>query len=118
MPGHAARRVLVVDDDARVRSALRALIEASWGLVVCGEAASGPEALRADRELAPDVVLLDLLLPSAEDGLDVLTRLVGAGRTVVALSIRETLSAAALNAGAVTFLEKGTSPDLLLQALR
>ncbi|HUR17843.1 MAG TPA: response regulator [Acidimicrobiales bacterium] len=119
-PADAAekRRVLVVDDDARVRHALRALLTSSHGLAVAGEAASAPDALRVDEQLLPDIVLLDLLLPTAQEGLEVLRRLVGRGRTVVALTIRVQLRQAALDAGAAAFVEKGVSPDLLLEVLR
>ena len=118
-PAHAAptRRVLVVDDDPRVRHALRALLNSSHGLSVAGEASSAPDALRADERLVPDVVLLDLLIPSAQDGLDVLQRLVGRGREVVALTIRVQLRQAALDAGAAAFVEKGVSPEVLLEVL-
>jgi len=112
------RSILVVDDDARVRRAVRALIESSAGLSFAGEASSGPTALRADEALVPDVVLLDLLLPSAEEGLAVLRRLVARGRAVVAVSIGDTMSGAALAAGAATFVGKGAGPDPLLDALR
>lgn len=113
-----ARRVLVVDDDARVRHALRALIASAQGLSLAGEASSGPDALRSDEELIPDVVLLDLLLPSAQQGLDVLGHLVTRGREVIALSIRVELRRPALDAGAAAFVEKGVSPDVLLDVLR
>ena len=112
------RRVLVVDDDARVRQALRALIASSEGLSLAGEASSATDALRADDNLVPDVVLLDLLLPSAGDGLAVIDALVARGREVVALTIRVELRAAALEAGAAAFLEKGVTPDALLDVLR
>ncbi len=108
----------MVDDDPRVRHALRTLIESSAGLSVSGEASSAPEAIRADDMLVPDVVLLDLLLPRAEEGLRALAELVERGRAVVVLSIRAALRAAALEAGAVTFVEKGGDPDVLLAALR
>ena len=112
------RRVLLVDDDARVRTALRALIRSSYGVSVAGEASSASEAMLADEELDPDVVVLDILLPSAREGLDVLKRLVGRGREVIALSIRVELRRAALAAGAAAFVEKGVSPDVLLDVLR
>jgi DNA-binding NarL/FixJ family response regulator len=114
----ATRRVLVVDDDARVRHALRALIRSSHGMSVAGEASSAGDAILADEQLEPDVVVLDLLLPSAQEGMDVLARLVGRGREVIALSIRVELRRAALEAGAAAFVEKGVGPDLLLNVLR
>ena len=112
------RRVLVVDDDARVRQALRALIASSEGLTLAGEASSGTDALRVDENLVPDVVLLDLLLPFASDGLAVIDALVARGREVVALTTRVELRTAALEAGAAAFLEKGVTPEALLDVLR
>ena len=114
----ATRRVLVVDDDVRVRHGLRALLASSHGLSMAGEASSAAQALWADEELVPDVVLLDLLLPSVQDGMDLLRHLVGRGREVVALTIRVQLRQAALDAGAAAFVEKGVSPDVLLEVLR
>lgn len=108
----------MVDDDARVRHALRALITSSEGLSLAGEASSASAALRADEDLVPDVVLLDLLLPCASDGLAVVDALVARGREVVALTIRVELRTAALEAGAAAFLEKGVTPEALLDVLR
>jgi|HubBroStandDraft_6_1064221.scaffolds.fasta_scaffold706574_1 two-component system response regulator EvgA len=54
--------LLIVDDDAVVRSALRSFVEAD-GYQVCGEAANGVEAIERARELQPDLVLLDLAMP-------------------------------------------------------
>ena len=116
--GDETRRVFVVDDDSRVRHALRALIASAAGLSLAGEASSAPDALRGDEELVPDVVVLDLLLPSAQQGLDVLEHLVTRGREVIALSIRVELRRPALDAGAAAFVEKGVSPDVLLDVLR
>jgi DNA-binding NarL/FixJ family response regulator len=70
-------RILIVDDDARVRRALRCLIECAPDLIVVGEARSTASAKRLDLELLPDVVVLDLLLPQALDGMGVLRELRG-----------------------------------------
>ena len=118
MAGSRSRRVLIVDDDARVRHALQALLDSFDGLCPWGEAVAGPEALAADEELEPDVVLLDLLLPSAAEGLETLGALVARGRTVVAMSIRAGLATAAVEAGAAAFVEKGVSADHLVDTLR
>lgn len=116
--GDTPAKILVVDNDARVRAALRAVIASSPGLSVAGEASSRSAAYVANQALAPDVVVLDILLPTAEDGLEALRHLAATGRAVVALSIREELRAASFAAGAVAFVEKYAGPDALLETLR
>ena len=112
-------RVLIVDDDARVRRALRSLIDSSSDLTVVGEAASTQSATRLDLALVPDVVVLDLLLPQAPDGMEVLGELRGRGRPVVAISQMGELRPQAMVAGAHGFLEKhGRDVDDLLDMIR
>jgi DNA-binding NarL/FixJ family response regulator len=65
--------VLIVDDHPSFRATARALLEAE-GYDVVGEAENGVGALRAARELRPDVVLLDVQLPDF-DGFEVASRL-------------------------------------------
>ena len=64
-----ARSVLIVDDDAGFRSRARRLLAAS-GYAVVGEAADGASAIARARDLRPEVVLLDIVLPDI-DGIDV-----------------------------------------------
>jgi DNA-binding NarL/FixJ family response regulator len=112
-------RVLIVDDDARVRRALRSLIECAPDLTVVGEAGSTPSATRLDLELLPDVVVLDLLLPRAPEGMEVLRELRRHGRPVVAISGMGELGPQAMAAGAHAFLEKhGRDVDDLLDMIR
>lgn len=56
-------RVLIVDDHTLVRDGIRALLALFADIEVVGEAADGKEALEKTRELAPDVVLMDLAMP-------------------------------------------------------
>jgi two-component system response regulator NreC len=58
-------RVLVVDDHAVVRSGLRHVIDREPDLETVGEAGSADEAIRAARELQPDVVVMDVVMPGA-----------------------------------------------------
>jgi DNA-binding NarL/FixJ family response regulator len=112
-------RVLIVDDDARVRRGLRSLIECSGDLTVVGEAGSTRSATRLDLELLPDVVVLDLRLPQAMDGMRVLLELRGRGRPVVAISRMGELGPDAIVEGAHAFLEKhGRDVDDLLHMIR
>jgi DNA-binding NarL/FixJ family response regulator len=71
--------VLIVDDHPSFRATARALLEAE-GYDVVGEAENGVAALRAIRELGPDIVLLDVQLPDF-DGFEVATRLTANGRS-------------------------------------
>ena len=57
-------RILIADDFADTRRGLRAVLESKNRLVVCGEASSGSEAVEKACELKPDVVVLDLRMPS------------------------------------------------------
>src|SRR3954454_6264055 len=59
-----APRILLVDDHDLFRTGLRNLLEEEGGVQILGEAASGSEAVRLVRELAPDVVVMDLNMPS------------------------------------------------------
>ena len=57
------KNVLIVDDHAMIRDALRFVLEISGELRVCGEAADGVEAIEKAGELKPDLILLDIAMP-------------------------------------------------------
>jgi DNA-binding NarL/FixJ family response regulator len=59
----ARKSVLIVDDHAMIRSALRFVLEISRELRICGEAADGVEAIEKAGELKPDLILLDTAMP-------------------------------------------------------
>ena len=111
-------RVLIADDDPRVRAALRSFLAASPGFHVTGEADTADMALDLAREQAPAVALVDVLLPTAPEGLGLLRALANDLRIpAIAMSMRSGLRGQALAAGAYQFLEKGCPPELLLAAL-
>ena len=57
------RTVLIVDDSAPLRLALRSIIDGEVGWQVCGEAANGAAGIAAAARLKPDVVVLDFSMP-------------------------------------------------------
>ena len=58
-----AKRILVVDDNAPIRGLVREFIESRPGFEICGEAADGMEGVQKGRDLKPDLIVLDFLMP-------------------------------------------------------
>lgn len=116
-------RVLVVDDQALIRGGLAALIDSADDLDVVGEAENGEEALRLIAELDPDVVLMDIRMPTM-DGIaatEALALDASSGRPKVIMLTTFDLDEyvyAALRAGASGFLLKDTPPNDLLNGIR
>lgn len=110
-----------MDDHAFIRGAIRALVEADPGFVVCGEAESGDQALHSILRHTPDIVVLDLALLE-EDGLALTRRIrhLHPRLHVLVLSLhKESLFAEpALRAGAHGYLMKSEAPQHLIAALR
>jgi DNA-binding response OmpR family regulator len=123
-PRHAGRRVLVVDDDSRVRTVVSWQLEADGFQVA--EAPDGQRALEGIERFRPDLVVLDLSLPGV-GGLDVLRRVRDAERAagsaalpVIVLSGRdgETDRIIGLDLGADDYLVKPFSPGELAARVR
>jgi two-component system, NarL family, response regulator LiaR len=113
--------VLIVDDHAVVRHGLRALLEAESDFEVVGDVASGAEAVLLVADLAPDVVLMDLVMPEM-DGVKA-TRLVKQrsprSQVIVLTSYHEDEQIfPAIRAGALSYLLKGVGLDELTEAVR
>jgi NarL family two-component system response regulator LiaR len=113
--------VLIVDDHSVVRRGIRALLEAEEGFTVVGEAGSGGEAVLLAADLAPDVVLMDLVMPEM-DGVAA-TRLVKArsprSQVIVLTSYHEDEHIfSAIRAGALSYLLKGMGLAELTEAVR
>jgi DNA-binding NarL/FixJ family response regulator len=112
-------RLLVVDDDARVRAAIGLMVALEDDLVMVAEAADATAALALATGTDPSVGLVDVLLPDEVTGLALVCSLSRRpGCAVVAMSVRGGLREAALAAGAVAFVEKGGDIDALLGAIR
>jgi DNA-binding NarL/FixJ family response regulator len=58
-----AIRILIVDDSAIFRESLRAMLDAHDGWEVCGEAVDGSEAIRKNRALTPNLIVMDMSMP-------------------------------------------------------
>jgi DNA-binding NarL/FixJ family response regulator len=116
-------RVVLADDQVLVRAGFRALLDAQPNIEVVGEAADGEEALRQVARLNPDVVLMDIRMPTL-DGLAATRRITGdpalADVKVVILTTFELDEYVfeAIRSGATGFLVKDTEPDELLRAVR
>jgi DNA-binding NarL/FixJ family response regulator len=112
-------RVLVVDDDPRVRSAIGQTIALEIDLVLVARAADAATALVLFEGADPSVALVDLALPDTQTGLDLVRDLaLRPGCAVVAMSIYGGLRESALGAGAVRFVEKDGDIDAVLKAIR
>ncbi|HEY7094398.1 MAG TPA: response regulator transcription factor [Ktedonobacterales bacterium] len=113
--------VMIVDDHAVVRQGIRALLEAEGGFQVVGEAGSGGEAALLAVDLAPDVVLMDLVMPEM-DGVTA-TRLIKQNsprsQVIVLTSYHEDEHIyPAIRAGALSYLLKSVGLDELVGAVR
>jgi len=114
-------RVLIADDHAVVRQGLRTFLDLQADIDVVGEAADGEEAVAVAAEHAPDVILLDLVMPRL-DGIGALRRLretAPAARVIVLTSFGEDERLfTALRAGASGYLLKDVEPAELVRAIR
>jgi len=114
-------RVVLADDHALVRGALRMVIADTTDVEIVGEAGTGAEAVRLTGDLRPDVVVMDIRMPGM-DGIEA-TRLITAGsgnsRVVVLTTFDDDdYIYGALRAGASGFLVKDMALDDILGAVR
>jgi DNA-binding NarL/FixJ family response regulator len=119
--GQGTCRVLIANQQPIVRHGVRALLADAPDLEVVAEADTGAEAVRLARRFRPDVVLVDLLLPTP-GGISV-TRMIRADapatRVIVMTGVDEDAAAVeVIRAGAVAYLSKDARVDVLLRAIR
>ena len=119
--GPAPLRVILVDDEHLIRSALATMLSLEEDLEVLGEAATVAEGLRLARTEQPEVAVLDLQLPDG-DGLDLCARIAEASPATRCLVLtshaRPGYLKRALAQGVLGFLPKTTSADQLARAVR
>jgi DNA-binding NarL/FixJ family response regulator len=114
-------RVLIVDDHSVVRQGLSLFLGTDPDLEIVGQAANGAQAVSLARELEPDVVLMDLLMP-VMDGIEA-TRLIRqelSGTEVIALTsvLEGSAVIGAVKAGAIGYLLKDTEAEELCRAIK
>ena len=115
--------VLIVDDQALIRAALRELLAHEPGITVAGEAVNGREAVELASSLRPDVVLMDIRMPEM-DGIAATTAIcadpaLAEVRVLILTTFEEDEHlVAALRAGASGFIGKGAEPEEIVRAVR
>ena len=122
MPSRGARiRLLVADDHALLRQALRVLLEAQDGLEVVGEATNGRDAVEAAERLQPDVILMDMVMPGL-NGIDATRQIIKRSPATRILILTAYLEderlLQALRAGAAGYVVKNSDMEELLLAIQ
>jgi two-component system, NarL family, response regulator LiaR len=116
-----AIRVLITDDHGVVRQGLRMFLSLDPDIQVVGEASNGREALAMVRDLEPDVVLMDLLMP-VMDGISATKAIRAALPEVEVIALTSVLEDAsvtgAVRAGAIGYLLKDTDAEELSRAIK
>ncbi|WP_116111885.1 response regulator [Austwickia chelonae] len=113
-------RVLLVDDQALVRSGFRLMLSIEDDLEVVGEAAEGATAIAQAKALRPDVILMDVQMP-VMDGVEATRRIVeeDLGKVIILTTFdRDDYLFDGLRAGASGFLLKNADPEHLVEAVR
>lgn len=114
-------RILFADDHQIVREGLSRLIDREKGLKIVAEAEDGIEAVRLARELAPDLIVLDLRMP-AMDGAAAASEILAANPAAKILLLTSFATAAevkvALDAGVLGAVVKDSSSEELIAAIR
>ncbi|QEM82058.1 MULTISPECIES: response regulator [Halomonas] len=114
-------KVLIADDHHLVRTSIVHLLNAEKDIEVIGEAADGEEAIAQTRQLAPDVVMMDIRMPGI-GGLEATRKIrrlsLDTRILVVTAFIEEAFAQRLLEAGAHGFIGKGSHHEEMVEAIR
>ena len=112
--------IMLVDDHAMIRAGYRSLLKKQDRLEVIAEAADGAQAYQHFKVYKPDLVIMDLSLPG-QGGLETITRIKQRcpAAKILVFTMHQTAIFAlqALRAGALGYVTKSSSPDVLLEAI-
>ncbi|EFO80488.1 two component transcriptional regulator, LuxR family [Oscillochloris trichoides DG-6] len=113
--------VMLIDDHRVVRQGLRDFLELQGDIEVVGEASSGAEGVQLARDLLPDIVLMDLVMPGI-DGVETTRQIKTvspSSKVIVLTSFSDDNKVfPAIKAGAISYLLKDISPEELAHAIR
>lgn len=114
--------ILIVDDHAVVRQGIRTFLSLQEDIEICGEADSGESAVTLASQLLPDIVLMDLIMPGAIDGIEA-TRIIKSvspqTQVIILTSYHEDEHIfPAIKAGALSYILKEIPPSELIKAIR
>ncbi len=113
-------QILIADDHATVRRGIKAFLAQTEDVQVVGEAVNGLEAVRLSRQLNPDVILIDLLMP-VMDGIEATRQITTSqpqmGVLVLTSFVHDDKVFSAMKAGAMGYLLKESEPSDLIQSI-
>jgi NarL family two-component system response regulator LiaR len=121
MPETKKIRVMIVDDHTIVREGLTTLLEVHPELTLVGQAANGDKAIKLVDQLAPDVILMDLMMPEV-DGVTAIKAIMKSHPEIRILAltsfVENEMLKTALEAGAIGYLLKNITAAELVEAIK
>ncbi len=113
-------KILIADDHTLFRQGLRRILEAEPDISVVGEAATGLEAVRSAKQIKPDIVIMDILIPE-QDGIESMRQILksAGGRVLIlTMQLEHHVISEAVSAGASGYLTKNSLDHELISAVR
>jgi DNA-binding NarL/FixJ family response regulator len=120
MPSQNTQTILLADDHSIVRAGLREALEAQPGWTICGEASNGRDAIRMARDLAPDIMILDISMPDLSGVIvarDIRKLKLPTELLIFTMHDSEQLVREVLSAGARGFVLKSATTETIVTAV-